>query len=35
VIPMTFLIGRDGKLVHAKRGAMPHEEYEALVKRAL
>jgi peroxiredoxin len=35
VIPTTFLIGRDGKLVHAKRGAMPHEEYEAVVKRAL
>lgn len=35
VIPMTFLIGRDGKLVHAKRGAMPHEEYEAIVRRAL
>jgi thiol-disulfide isomerase/thioredoxin len=35
VIPTTFLIGRDGKLVHAKRGAMPHEEYEAIVKRAL
>ena len=35
VVPTTFLIGRDGKLVHAKRGAMPHEEYEAIVKRAL
>jgi len=35
VIPTTFLIGRDGKLVHAKRGAMPHAEYEALVQRAL
>jgi thiol-disulfide isomerase/thioredoxin len=35
VIPTTFLIGRDGKLVHAKRGAMPHAEYEAVVKRAL
>ncbi len=35
VIPTTFLIGRDGKLVHAKRGAMPHAEYEAIVKQAL
>jgi thiol-disulfide isomerase/thioredoxin len=35
VIPTTFLIGRDGKLVHAKRGAMPHEEYAAIVKRTL
>jgi len=35
IIPTTFLIGRDGKLVHAKRGAMPHAEYEAVVKRAL
>jgi len=35
VIPTTFLIGRDGNLVHAKRGAMPHEEYEAIVKKAL
>ena len=35
VVPTTFLIGRDGKLVHAKRGAMPHAEYEAVVKRAL
>jgi len=35
VIPTTFLIGRDGKLVHAKRGAMPHADYEAVVKRAL
>lgn len=35
VIPTTFLIGRDGRLVHAKRGALPHAEYEAIVKRAL
>jgi len=35
VVPTTFLIGRDGKLVHAKRGAMAHAEYEAIVKRAL
>ena len=35
VVPTTFLIGRDGKLVHAKRGAMTHAEYEAIVKRAL
>lgn len=35
VIPTTFLVGRDGRLVHAKRGAMSHEDYEAVVKRAL
>lgn len=35
VIPTTFLIGRDGKIRHQKSGAMPHEEYEALVKQAL
>ncbi|HTL51300.1 MAG TPA: TlpA disulfide reductase family protein, partial [Planctomycetota bacterium] len=34
-IPTTFLIGRDGRIVHKKTGAMAHEEYEELVKRAL
>lgn len=35
VIPTTFLIGRDGRILHQKSGAMAHEEYEALVKKAL
>jgi thiol-disulfide isomerase/thioredoxin len=35
VIPTTFLINRAGVLVHAKRGAMPSAEYEAIVKQAL
>ncbi len=35
VIPTTFLIGRDGKILHQKNGAMEHAEYEALVKKAL
>ena len=35
VIPTTFLIGRDGKILHEKSGAMAHDEYEALVKKAL
>ena len=35
VITTTFLIGRDGKIVHQKSGAMEHAEYEALVKQAL
>ncbi len=35
VIPTTFLIGRDGKIVHQKSGAMDHAEYEAIVKKAL
>jgi thiol-disulfide isomerase/thioredoxin len=34
-IPTTFLINRDGRIVHKKTGAMAHDEYEALVKRAL
>jgi len=34
-IPTTFLIGRDGRIVHRKVGAMPHEEYEKLVEAAL
>ena len=34
-IPTTFLINRNGRIVHRKTGAMPHEEYEKLVKQAL
>jgi thiol-disulfide isomerase/thioredoxin len=34
-IPTTILIGRDGRIVHRKSGAMPHAEYEELVKQAL
>ncbi len=35
VIPTTFLVGRDGKILHEKSGAMEHDKYEALVKKAL
>ena len=34
-IPTTFLIGRDGRIVHRKTGGLPHEEYEKLVVAAL
>jgi len=34
-IPTTFLINREGKIIHRKVGAMPHEEYEKLVAAAL
>jgi len=34
-IPTTFLISRDGKIVHQKTGSWSHEEYEALVKKHL
>jgi thiol-disulfide isomerase/thioredoxin len=34
-IPSTFLINRDGRIIHHKLGAMPHEEYEKIVKQAL
>ncbi len=34
-IPTTFLINREGRIVHRKVGAMPHEEYEKLVQQAL
>jgi thiol-disulfide isomerase/thioredoxin len=34
-IPTTFLINREGRIVHQKVGAMAHAEYEKLVKRAL
>ncbi len=34
-IPTTFLIGRDGKILHQKSGAMDHAAYEEIVKKAL
>lgn len=34
-IPTTFLINREGKIVHQKSGMWKHDEYEALVKKAL
>ncbi len=34
-IPTTFLISRDGKILHEKSGAMSHEQYEAVLKKAL
>ncbi|MBI2813573.1 MAG: TlpA family protein disulfide reductase [Opitutae bacterium] len=34
-IPTTFLISRDGRILHQKTGGMPAEEYEKLVKVAL
>lgn len=34
-IPTTFLISRDGRIIHRKTGAMPHAEYEKLVRAAL
>ena len=34
-IPTTFLIGRDGKILHEKTGSMESAEYEKLVKQAL
>lgn len=34
-IPTTFLINREGRIVNRKKGAMPHEEYEKLVVKAL
>ncbi len=34
-IPTTFLINRQGRIVNRKVGAMPHDEYEKLVKQAL
>ena len=34
-IPSTFLIGRDGRILNRKIGAVPHEEYEKLVQQAL
>lgn len=34
-IPTTFLINRDGRIINAKTGAVPHEEYEKIVQQAL
>ena len=34
-IPTTFLISRDGRILHRKTGAMPTAEYEKLVQAAL
>ncbi len=34
-IPTTFLISRDGRIVHRKTGAWEHEAYEQLVKKHL
>lgn len=34
-IPTTFLVGRDGRILNQKTGAVPPEEYEKLVKAAL
>ena len=34
-IPTTFLIDREGRIIHQKSGMWKHEEYEALVKKAL
>jgi thiol-disulfide isomerase/thioredoxin len=34
-IPTTFLIDRQGRIVHQKTGGWNHAEYEALVKRFL
>lgn len=34
-IPTTFLIDRQGRIVHQKTGAWEHAAYEALVKRFL
>ena len=35
MIPTTFLINRDGRIIHQKSGMWDHAEYEALVKKAL
>ena len=34
-IPTTFLIDRAGRIVHRKKGAVPREEYEKLVRQVL
>lgn len=34
-IPTTFLISRDGKILHRKTGSWSHADYEALVKKHL
>lgn len=35
MIPTTFLINREGRIIHQKSGQWKHDEYEALVKKAL
>ncbi|MDI1320088.1 MAG: TlpA disulfide reductase family protein [bacterium] len=34
-IPTTFLISRDGRIIHQKTGALPEGKYEKLVQQAL
>ena len=34
-IPTTFLINREGRIIHRKVGAMAHDEYEKIVTQAL
>ena len=34
-IPTTFLVSREGRILHQKTGAAPAEEYEKLVQAAL
>ena len=34
-IPTTFLINREGKIVHQKIGSWDHAQYEAVVKKVL
>lgn len=34
-IPTTFLIDRNGRIVHQKTGAMDHAAYEAIVRKLL
>lgn len=34
-IPTTFLINREGRIVHQKSGAMDHAAYEEILKKAL
>lgn len=34
-IPTTFLVSRDGRIVHRKMGAWAHDKYEELVKKHL
>lgn len=34
-IPTTFLINREGMIIHQKSGSWDHAEYEVLVKKAL
>lgn len=35
MLPSTFLIDREGKIIHSKKGVMDHAEYEAIVAKAL